>query len=81
MSRITDLEMGLHAPTEERPQDTKRPLDRLVMRAEIRNVRGPTDEYDSYLVLISGGKAWPYIHIPETMPNDVLEMALKKLNA
>jgi len=54
---------------------------RFVMRAEIRAIRGPTDEYESYLVLQCGGKTWPYIHIPETLPDDVLEMALEKLNA
>jgi hypothetical protein len=56
-------------------------VDSLVMRAEVRVTRGPTDEYESYLVLRSGDKTWPYIHIPETLPDDVLEAALAKLNA
>ncbi len=62
-------------------EDAKRPVEQLVMRAEVRSIRGPTDEYENYLVLISAGKAWPYMHIPDDMPDDVLEAALAKLNA
>ena len=61
--------------------EVARPVDGLVMRAEIRNTRGPTDEYEMYLVLRSGDKTWPYIYIPETLPDDVLEAVLAKLNA
>lgn len=62
-------------------KDAKRPVEQLVMRAEVRSIRGPTDEYEIYLVLISAGKAWPYMHIPDDMPDDVLAAALAKLNA
>ena len=51
------------------------------IRAEIRVNRNQSDEYDSYLVIRSQGKTWPYFYIPESMPYDVLATALKKLNA
>lgn len=51
------------------------------MRAEIRQTTGYSGEAESYLVLISEGKSWPYLHIPEELPDRVLEQALEKLNA
>ena len=56
-------------------------VDQLVMRAEIRRIRNISDEYDSYLVLLVGDKCYPYMHIPDTMPDVILAVALKKLNA
>ena len=56
-------------------------VDNIVMRAEIRNIRNISDEYDSYLVLLVGDKSYPYMHIPDTMPDAILEVALRKLNA
>ena len=52
-----------------------------LMRAEIRRIRNISDEYDSYLVLLVGDKSYPYMHIPDTMPDVILALALKKLNA
>ena len=72
---------GIPGDELENRKDVKRPVERLVIRAEVRSIRGPTDEYESYLVLISAGKAWPYMHIPDDMPDDVLEAVLAKLNA
>jgi hypothetical protein len=51
------------------------------MRAEVRSVRDATDEYESYLVFVADGKSYPYLHIPEDMPDEILQQALAKLNA
>ena len=62
-------------------QVTSGQVEPIVMRAEIRNIRDVNDEYDSYLVLLVGDKSYPYMHIPETMPDVILALALRKLNA
>lgn len=49
-------------------------------RAEIRTERDVCDEYVSFLTFISGGKSHPYLHIPETLDQDVLDEALRRLN-
>ena len=51
------------------------------IRAEISVSRDHSGEYDCYLVIKSQGKTWPYLYIPESMPDDVLATVLKKLNA
>lgn len=51
------------------------------MRAEVRHSVDFSGETESYLVLVSEGKSWPYMHIPEDLPDHILEVALAKLNA
>ncbi len=50
-------------------------------KAEVRTERDPCDEHVSFLVFVADGKASPYLHIPETLDQDVLDAALRKLNA
>ncbi len=49
-------------------------------RAEIRTERDPSDEYVSFLTFISDGKASPYLYIPETLGQTILDEALRRLN-
>ena len=49
-------------------------------RAEIRTERDAGDEYQSFLVLVSGGKPQPYMYIPEMLDDTALDEALKRLN-
>lgn len=49
-------------------------------RAEIRTERDPSGKYVSYLTFIYGDKAHPYLHIPETLEEEVLKEAMKRLN-
>jgi len=54
--------------------------DDYKLKAEIRQALDFSGEPESYLVLISEGKSWPYLHVPEDLPDYVLEAALRKLN-
>lgn len=49
-------------------------------RAEIRTERDHCDEYASFLVFVSAGKSQPYMFIPETLDQEVLDAALRRLN-
>jgi len=62
-------------------EDYHEQQDSTALRAEVRHATDFTGETESYLVLISEGKVWPYLHIPEALPDRVLEAALEKLNA
>lgn len=50
-------------------------------RAEIRTERDVCDEYISSLVFVSGGEISPYLYIPETLDQGVLDEALRRLNS
>lgn len=51
------------------------------MRAELRTVQDHTEEYTTYLVLIDDhGSPSPYIQIPDTLPDNTLDLLLKCVN-
>ena len=50
------------------------------LKAEIRTERDPSDEYDSFLVFVNGGKSEPYLFIPETLDDTVLDEVVKRIN-
>jgi len=84
MSLLNCFEHGGRAEKEDcivcRAMSSARPTD-CTLRAEIRHAVDFTGEAESYLVLMSEGKSWPYLHIPEGVPDYVLDAALAKLNA
>lgn len=49
--------------------------------ARVVQHRDNAGKYNSYLVVRSEGKTWPYLYIPEEFPQKVLEEILKKLKA
>lgn len=67
-------------------EELKRAADKVTtiakhpMRAEVRHSVDFSGETESYLVLVSEGKSWPYIHIPDDLPDHILEAVLVKLN-
>ena len=50
------------------------------LKAEIRTERDPSDEYDSFLVFVSRGKSEPYLFIPETLDDAILDEVVKRIN-
>ena len=50
------------------------------LKAEIRTERDPSDEYVSFLVFVNGGKSEPYLFIPETLEDTVLDEVVKRIN-
>jgi hypothetical protein len=50
------------------------------LKAEILTERDPSDEYDSFLVFVSRGKSEPYLFIPETLDDAILDEVVKRIN-
>jgi hypothetical protein len=50
------------------------------LKAEIRTERDPSDEYVSFLVFVNGVKSEPYLFIPETLDDTVLDEVVKRIN-